>query len=402
MIASRLRVILAIELVAYYFAAPYIILLGLDEQRGLFDAATPMNYRLLAYALLVGIYPFLLMLVSPYVGKQLDQRQSKISILRKIHLANGICYSLLGVAAWFHSLPLALFALVIPGVVGCASPVGKSLIASLTKPEERVQEFAKLAFIKGVVKLSIPLAGVFVFKILLQEAGYSPLFYLSSLLSFGCFLYSFTFPHYCEKQDVVAQTPAWPLFTTLVKNNYPLLAVFMLLITGYAVFVKFAPFMLFEKIGDNPSIVNYFASLVGLAASVNQLTMVRYADRIGRVLGLVFISLLVLTMTLCVSGAGPIWFVGFFGVLFCFSVLHTSIEARLSLAGAVNTQGTRQGILYSVENWGYIVAPALGSVLASFSTVYPLYFVASVGFFALLFFIYSDLRPQRAYYTEAG
>ncbi len=402
MIASRLRFILGLELVAYYFAAPYIILLGLDEHRGLFAADTAMSYRLFAYALLVGIYPFLLMIVSPYVGKQLDERRSKVSILRKIHLANCGCYSLLGVACWLSSFPLALFALFIPGVIGCASPVGKSLIASLTKPEERVKEYAKLAFMKGVVKLTIPLAGVFIFKVFLNEVSYSPLFYVSSALSFCCFLYTFTFPHFCQSLPQKESARAWPLFTNLVKTNYPLLAVFVLLITGYAVFVKFAPFVLFERIGDNPSIVNYFASLVGLAASLNQLVVVRYADRVGKLLSSVFILLCTLVAALCFSTGGAPWFFGFFGVLFCFSVLHTNIEAKLSLAGSHTTQGTRQGILYSVENWGYIVAPALGSFVASFSTIYPLYFVCCIGLSALILFIYSDLRSERACYTKTG
>ena len=243
---------------------------------------------------------------------------------------------------------------------------------------------------------------MFIFKFLLNEVSYWPLFYISSALSFCCFLYTFTFPHFCDTCSQEESGKAFPLFMNLVKTNYPLLLVFVLLITGYAVFVKFAPFVLFERIGDNPSIVNYFASLVGLAASINQLFVVRYAERVGKVLGGVFILLCATASALCFSKGGAFWFIGFFGVLFCFSVLNTNIEARLSLAGTLTTQGTRQGILYSVENWGYIVAPALGSFVASFSTIYPLYFVTCIGLFALFFFIYSDSRSERAYYTKTG
>jgi hypothetical protein len=75
-IAARLRLVLGAELVSYYFAAPYIILLGLDEKRGLFDAATSMNFRLMAYALLVGIYPLLQILIAPKAFKNLSFAKS--------------------------------------------------------------------------------------------------------------------------------------------------------------------------------------------------------------------------------------------------------------------------------------------------------------------------------------
>lgn len=402
MIASRLRLVLGIELIAYYFAAPYIILLGLDENRGLLDASISMNYRLWAYALLVGVYPFLLMLVSPYIGRQLDQRRSKISVLRKIHLANSACYLLLGASSWLHSYPLAILALCIPGVVGCASPVGKSLIASLTKPEVRVQEFAKLAFMKGVVKLSIPLAGALIFKVFLDQSGYCPLFMISGILSFFCFAFSFTFPDFGRSDCTStvncssAPNPTLRLLYTLIRKNYALLLAFVLLITGYSVFVKFTPFVLFEKLGDNPSIVNYFASLVGLAYALNQFIVVRYAQMVGKLIGLIFATLCSITILLCFTNAGPLWFLGFFGVLFCFSVLNTCIEARLSLQGVSSNQGTVQGILYSVENWGYIIAPLMGSFIASFSTVYPLYFVCVLAFSAGLFFTYSQQLYKRS------
>ncbi|MCE5294282.1 MAG: MFS transporter [Chlamydiales bacterium] len=407
MIASRLRLILSVELIAYFFAAPYIILLGLDETRGLLDASYSMNTRLWAYALLVGIYPFLLMIVSPYIGRQLDQRSSKISVLRKIHFANSVCYLLLGVAAFFHSYWLGITALCIPGMVGCAAPVGKSLIAGLTKPEVRVQEFGKLAFLKGVVKLTIPLLGAFIFKILLNESSYTPLFCFSSFLSLSCFIYSFSFPdiHANLPPAINCQilpNPTFTLLKTLVRKNYPLLIAFVLLITGYSVFIKFTPFVLFETLGDNPSIVNYFASLVGLAYTVNQFILVRYADRVAKLIGPLLAMLCTITVLLSFTSAGPLWFLGFFAVLFCFSILNTCIEARLSLQGVSSNQGAVQGIVYSVENWGYIIAPIMGSFIAGISRLYPLYFVTLLAAIASIFFAYSQLlykRSQRESYT---
>ncbi len=402
MIASRLRLILGIELIAYYFVAPYIILLGLDEKRGLLDAATEMNVRLWAYALLVGIYPFLLMLISPYRGQKLDQRQSKISALRKIHLANSSCYMLLAVASALGSLPLAILALAIPGVIGCASPVGKSLIASLTEPEVRVKEFAKLSLMKGIVKCCIPLVGALMFKVVVGEAYYWPLFIVSGTLSFGCFLYSFTFPKVCiscETGPKPQKNPTLSLLKTLVRNNYPLLIIFVMLICSYSVFIKYTPFMLFEKIGNNPYIVNYFASLVGLTYSINQFLIVRYSDYIARFLPTIFIALTIFTILLCLSNTGPLWFMGYFAILFCFAALSTCVEARLSLQGAKTTQGTVQGILYSVENWGYITAPLIGSFIASFSTSYPLYFVTVLSIVAALIFTFQNVRSPSERYT---
>ena len=240
-----------------------------------------------------------------------------------------------------------------------------------------LKEFAKLAFIKGVVKLLIPLVGVFLFKYLFNEVGYSQLFLISSFLSFCCFLYSFRFPPICSKDPapIKLQTPAFSLFMTLIRKNYAQLLVFVLLICAYSVFVKFMPFVLFDLLEDNPSIVNYFASLVGLAYSLNQFFIVRYAELIGRRIFAVFAALCTISTLLPFITTGVLWFVGFFAVLFCFSVLTTCVEARLSLQGISSNQGTVQGILHSVENWGYILAPIIGSFIAGFSTIYPLYFV---------------------------
>jgi len=407
MIASRIRLILGLELIAYFFAAPYIILLGLDENRGVLGADVSMDYRLWAYALLLGIYPFLLMLVSPYIGRQLDQRRSKISVLRKIHLANSTCYLLLGAASWLHNYPLAILALCIPGVVGCASPVGKSLVASLTQPEVRTQEFAKLAFMKGVAKLSVPLLGAFVFKVFLGESSYTPLFVVSAILSLSCFLYSFTFPHLtvleCES-PLNCQSPPISTYRTLIpliRKNYSLLLAFVVLVTGYSVFVKYTPFVIFEKIGNNPSIVNYFASMVGLAFTLNQFIIFRYADRVKKLIGAIFAFLCSMTILLCFMPVGPFWFLSFFGILFCFSVLMTCIEASLSLQGGGVNQGTVQGFLYSVENWGYIIAPIIGSFVASFSTLSPFYFVISLAFMAAAFYAHARFKYQASLVAQS-
>ena len=398
MIAPRLRLILATELVAYYFAAPYIILLGLDEYRGLLDSTYSMNVRLCVYALLIGFYPLLQIIISPFVGRQLDQRQSKITVLRKIHLANAACYLFLGLSAWQHNLLFALVGLCIPGFVGCASPVGKSLIASITLPEARVKEFALLAFIKGLVKLTAPLLGAFVFQQFIGEAGYGPLFVVSSVLSFSCFLYSFSFPHITlssETPKCKSEVSLRALFSHIVKNNYPLLIVFVLLLTGYTVFVKYTPLLIFEKLGEHPSLVNYFASLVGLAFACNQFVVMRFSKRIESLIAVIFTILCISTICLIFTQVSPVWFVGLFGILFCFSVLATCVEARLSLQGAVGTQGTVQGILYSVENWSLLLSPIIGSLVAALSTVYPLYFVTFCALFSALFFAYSQIHLKR-------
>ncbi|MBS0638126.1 MAG: hypothetical protein JSS12_11505, partial [Verrucomicrobia bacterium] len=176
-----------------------------------------------------------------------------------------------------------------------------------------------------------------------------------------------------------------------------LLIAFVLLVTGYSVFVKFTPFMLFETIGNNPSIVNYFASLVGLAYTVNQFVLVRYGKPIQKSIAILFIVLCSSLLLLSTVQPSPLWFLGFFVILFCFSVLNTCIEARLSLQGIASTQGTVQGILYSVENWGYMIAPLAGSLIAGFST---LYFVAILAVSATLFFAYSQLiRSHETRYT---
>lgn len=402
---SRIRVILGLELVAYYFVAPYIILLGLDEKRGLLDATVPMDLRMWAYALLLGIYPFLLSIVSPYKGRQLDRKRSKISVLRKVHLANFTCYLLLGVAAWLQSYWLAIFALAVPGVVGCASPIGKSLIAQATKPEERVQEFGKLSMIKGAVKLCIPLAGAFIFKFLFGEVSYAPLFLVSAALSLSCFFWSFSFPDICNVSDEASpgcstnKRPTLQLFMSLMRTNYALLLAFVLLVTGYSVFVKFTPFVLFETIGDNPAIVNYFASLVGLAYTLNQFVVVRFADTIRKSIALLFMVLCSSLILFSTIGPSSVWFLGFFIILFCFSVLNTCIEARLSLQGIASNQGAVQGVLYSVENWGYMIAPLLGSFIAGLSALYPLYFVCILAVCAALFFALSRVVQHETRYS---
>jgi len=392
-VATRLRLVLGAELVAYYFAAPYIILLGLDEKRGLFDPNTSMNLRLAAYTLLVGIYPLLQILIAPYVGRRLDQGPSKISVLRKVHLANSLCYLFLGLSAYLGSFPLALLALTIPGLTGCAAPIGKSLIASITDPEARVKEFAKLAFIKGIVKLIAPLCGVALFQWVVGKSSYVPFFCVSSAISLCCFFFSFSFAKasfgMCVGEIAKSKTTLH-LFVSIFKKNQALFFVFVFLLTGYSVFVKFTPLIIFEKLGEQPMLVNYLSSLVGLAYSLNQLFVVHFSKPIESVINVLFASLCACTLLLSFSGMGPLWFVGLFGILFCFSVLATCIEARLSLQGVYGNPGTVQGVLYSMENWSLLLAPVIGSIMASQNTLYPLYFVTSCALFSAFFFTYTQ------------
>lgn len=398
MSTAKLRFILSAELIAYFFAAPYIILLGLDDQRGLFDSLTSMNVRLWGYALLVGIYPFLQILVSPYVGRRLDKKRSKISVLRNIHLANATCYLFLALSAYKHSLLFALCGLAIPGVVGCAAPVGKSLIASLTEPSHRVKEFAKIAFLRGVIKLTAPLTGAFLFETLFSEIGYSPLFVISSIFSLLCFAYTFTFSadQTCASSGVEQKLPqnSLSLFRTIVKNNYVLLLVFVFLLTGYSVFVKYTPLVMFQKLGDRPSYVNYFISLVGFSYSLNQFILVRFARYVESILSILFLFLFSSLLLLSVSGSSLLWFCSLFAILFCFSSLTTCVEARVSLQGAHGTQGTVQGILYSMENKSYLLAPVIGSALATQNMIYPLYFVTACAAMSAIFFAYNQMATK--------
>lgn len=384
--------VLGAELVAYYFAAPYIILLGLDEKRGLFDAATSMNMRLVGYTLLVGIYPLLQILIAPYVGRRLDQKPSKISVLRQVHLANSLCYLGLGFAAHFGSLLLALFSLTIPGLSGCAAPIGKSLISSITTPDVRTKEFAKLAFMKGVVKLIAPLLGAGLFQWVLDKSSYVPFFCISSTISLACFFFSFSlskaFFGMCHEVKTLSKTTL-SLFVSIFKRDSVLFFVFIFLLTGYSVFVKFTPLIIFEKLGDMPMLVNYISSLVGLSYSLNQFLVVRFSRQIeGQILA-IFAALCGFTLILSFSGIGTIWFVGLFGILFCFSVLATCVEARLSLQGISGNPGTVQGVLYSMENWSLLLAPIIGSIMASQNTLYPLYFVTLCALLGAFFFVYT-------------
>lgn len=376
---KKLRLALSLELMAFYFAAPYIILLALDDTRGLFDNTVSQTARLWCYALLVGFYPLLQSIVAPLVGRKLDQNCSKVSVLRHIHLANSSCYALLALACHQKSFVLALCALCIPGVVGCAAPVGKSLIASLTMAESRTKEFARLAFIKGAVKLTAPLAGAFLFQTLFTSTSYVPLFLVSATISFCCFLYSFLL----SKIEVVSEHSSQPQFSchalaffgSIVKRNYPLLIVFVCLLSGYLVFVKYIPYIIFDKLSETPSLINYFSSVVGLAYCINQFVVVRFTKFIERKMPYIFLLLSLTTALFSVTSIGPLWFTWLFASLFCFSVLATCIEARLSLQPISGAQGQVQGVLYSVENWSYLIAPFIGSTLATLQGYYPLYFV---------------------------
>lgn len=394
---KKLRVLLSFELIAFYFAAPYIILLALDEKRGFFDDTVSQTMRLWSYALLVGFYPLLQSIVAPLVGKRLDKQCSKISVLRNIHLANCICYLMLAIAAYKKNFYIALCGLCIPGVVGCAAPVGKSLIATLSDPNERTKQFASLAFIKGAVKLSAPLLGVLIFQKALGESGYAPLFLLSSALSFCCFLYSFSLNSLkvAPSQEASFSCPTFAFFGSIVRNNTPLLLVFVCLLSGYLVFVKYIPYVIFDKLSDSPSLVNYFSSIVGLAYCLNQFVVVRMTEQIERKKLLISILLFASTSLFCLSSIGPVWFLTLFSSLFCFTVLATCVEAGLSLQPIAGAQGRVQGVLYSIENWSYLLAPFIGSGLATLKISYPLYFVVAVTCLAALLLKYA-MRNRKA------
>lgn len=376
------------ELIAYYFAAPYIMLLALDEKRGLFDAASSPSVRFWGYALLVGLYPLIQSIISPYIGRYLDQIQLKVRVLQNIHLANCTCYLLLALGASLHSLPIALLGLAIPGFAGCLSPVGKSLISSLTDPQARVQEFAKIAFIKGAVKLIAPLTGALIFEWLLGKSSYCPLFCISAAFSLCCFLFSFSLPKaICEYPKSEQAKAPYLLFISFVRQNFVAVSIFISLLLASSLIVRFTPVVFHRVLSDAPSLVNYFSSLVGLSYAINQLITWRYASRLQSFLPAIFILLCATSFLFCVTTFNALWCLLLLSILFCFSVLTTCTEAKLSLATRGGTQGTLQGILYSIENGSYLAAPFIGTALVSINTLYPLYFVLILSLIATLAFM---------------
>ncbi len=378
-IVRLLRFILCVELLAFYTTAPATLLLVLDSQHGLIDEQATSAYRMLMYMLFIGGYPFLQMMIAPHIGKRLDTHPKK-TILQTIHFTNAIGYTLLALGSYTKYLSVALLGCILPALMGAIMPAIKTFIAILTDKNFRLHEFAKLAIVRGLATFLGPFLGIMI--LWLDGATYTTIFIFSACLSLTalCLTWLFIpFSYETYSPDLSLFETSSLTISSFFKSNSYYLTIFFCLFTGYCVFIRFIPVVLLKHFTKDIFIINYFSALVGLSMIVNQVALAQFLKLNDRYLMICFGILCSSLLYLCFSFVHSLTFFLLLAILFCFSILTTHIESRLSIQGITSTQGKLQGILYSLENSGYVAGPILGALLASYHPIYAIYFVLLSG-----------------------
>ncbi len=370
-----LRLILACEHLAFYISFPSVALLALDETNGLLQGEGLASQRVLLYGILITVYPLLQIFAAPFVGRRLDERPKKL-VLQLIHFAGFIGYVLIAASAWTKMTTLAVMGLAIPSAVGAPLPIIKALAALASDKQERLKEFSKIALVKGASSLVGPFLGFWIVT-MAPSWGYIAPLATSALLS----LVGLLLTNRLIGSTKEPSSPSVPSFGTLfpprelLVQQFPMLLGLFCFAGGYCTFLKFVPVVWSHDVKEGLLMFSSFSAFVGFSTLLNQLFISRWIQLSPKLIP-TFARLLCLGLfCLCMSPFTLLSWVGLLLILFCYSLLITCIETKLSLSGMEKTQGRIQGMLYSIENCSYLVGPGIAAWVASFEPLYSLYFI---------------------------
>jgi len=160
------------------------------------------NASLILLGWLVGIYPLMQFLATPILG-QLSDRYGRKKILGFSLIGTAVGYALFAFAIITKNIPLLFFARAFDGITGGNISVARAVIADVTKPEKRTQNFGLMGAAFGIGFVAGPYIG-------------------ARLASPGVkFFGLFTTPHWFG-----AATPFW--FAAILSTINTLLVIFIL------------------------------------------------------------------------------------------------------------------------------------------------------------------------------
>lgn len=386
-----------LDMIGFGIIMPVLPSLIMDiTGESLSNAAAYSGFLLTAYAALQFVFAPVLGALSDRFGR------------RPVLLVSLAAYAVNYLIAGFATTLLWLFiGRVMTGITGATHATANALVADITPPEERAQNFGLLGMAFGIGFIIGPALGG-----LLGEIGPRAPFFAAAGLAALNVLYGYlvlpeTLP--ADKRRAFRWSRANPFGAIARVASFPallgLIVVMFIYNMGHHVYPSVWAFFTIERFNWSESDVGLSLAFVGLLMAVVQGGLIRVVvPRIGAaraaLMGFVGATVAYVGFSLTNSVLG-------LGVALVISALSgfigPAVQSIMSNQVAQNEQGELQGALASVSSIAAIIGPLMLTQLFSrYTDAEGIYFpgapfaaAAALTALALLIFLYSSRRELR-------
>jgi MFS transporter, DHA1 family, tetracycline resistance protein len=321
------------------------------------------------------LYAFTMFFCSPIVGG-LSDRFGRRPVLLCAMLALGIDYCVMGFAPTIAWLFAGRF---VAGIAGATYSPAYALIADISPPEKRAQNFGLVGAAFGAGFIIGPTVGG-----LLGELGPRVPFFAAAAFALANFTFGFfALPetHKLENRRKFEWSRANPVGTLLQLNKYPaimsMLAVVFLWQVAHQVLPATWAYYTQIKFQWSPSLVGASLAMSGVVMIISQGALTRVlVKRFGGERRAAFVGMCAgMIMYLCYGLATQGWMMFVIAAFWLLAGLAwPSMNALLSQQVPPNAQGELQGGLTSLGSMAAIVGPPMMTQLLAYASTPSFYF----------------------------
>lgn len=352
-----------------------------------------VSEQFLVAGLITAVFSFMQFLTAPILGELSDMfGRKKLLTLGVAMLALSQFLFAAGIA--LGSVLVLLFSRVLGGIAGANFSIAQAVIADVTPPEKRAQNFGLIGAAFGVGFILGPLLG----GVLAGTTGnpaapfiFAGVLGVLNVISISLFLTETN--HSRMTKGRVSVLKAWHNIVAAYNDRdvRPVYIISFLIMLGFGFYSSFSAIFLTEQFGFSETAVGTYFAAVGVWIIISQIFLVRYAAARYSSRTLLLFASPILALCIVLYPVMPsVWM--FYVVMpfmaGAFGLITTAIPALVSQGADKDKQGASLGINGSLQALAQGAAPlAAGLIAGSFglttSFVFGTLLVLSAFFVAL-------------------
>ena len=393
-----------LDLLGVGIAIPVLAFVILEPTSGILNLAASTEFRNIILGLLIAAYPLAQFFGAPILGA-LSDRNGRKKLLTLSIAGSFIGYLLFAVGIITANLPLLFISRLIAGFTGGNISIAQSIIADVTKPEDKSKNFGLIGMAVGFGFIIGPfVGGVTSDPSVVSWFNYATPFWLASMLTLlNLFLVIFYLPETIKVKNHNEISILTGLKNILKAFKLPnlrvLFLVFFLLVFGFNFFTSFLQVYLYEVFNLSQSEVGNFFAFMGLCIALSQGLISRPLASRFKPATLFQFSLIGLSVALLLilipTKSYQLYFV--FPLISIFQGINMpNSTALVSNAATADSQGEVLGINSSIQAFAMAIPPIIAGVISSISPSLPILVGSGFIFLAWVVFIFIYKPNNRA------
>lgn len=356
--------------------------------------------QFLVAGLITAVYSLTQLIAAPILGELSDMfGRKKLLTLGVGMLALSQLLFAVGIA--LTSIAVLIFARALGGIAGANFSIAQAVIADVTPPEKRAQNFGLIGAAFGVGFVLGPLLG----GVLAGATGNPavPFIFAGVLGIFNVLSITWFLPetnHHRAPKGKVSMFKAGHNIIAAFKDKdvRPIYAVSFLVMMGFGLYTSFSSIYLTERFSFSESAVGTYFAVVGIWIIVSQLVLVRYLAARYSSRTLLLLAAPILSLCIFLYPFIPSVLLLYIIIPFIaasFGLISTAIPALVSQGADKDKQGAALGINGSLQALSQGTAPLLAGLGAGFFNISLPFFAGTVLILLAFFIVYSFTRAVR-------